>query len=57
MEVMGVEMLNDLTPETAKNRHNFHTFLIYLGEEDYETLKKELVNPCESINQLVQTST
>ena len=52
MEVVGLQLMNHETTETAKSARKFHTFLLYLGKEDYTTLQKELANALPKINEI-----
>ena len=52
MEVVGLQLMNHETTETAKSAREFHTFLLYLGKEDYTTLQKELANALPKINEI-----
>lgn len=52
MEVLGLQLMNNETSETAKSARKFHTFLLYLGKENYATLKKELAKVLPKINEI-----
>ena len=52
MEVAGIEVLNGLTPENAKSTKNFHTIVLYIGKEEYETLQAELQNLINKFNDM-----
>ena len=54
MEVVGLQVMNDETSVTAKSVRNFHTFLLYLGKENYETLKNELADAVPKIKKAVK---
>ena len=52
MEVVGLQLMNGETVESSKSARTFHTFLLYLGKEDYDTLKKELADALPKINKI-----
>ena len=52
MEVVGLQLMNGKTVESSKLARTFYTFLLYLGEEDYDTLKKELADALPKINKI-----
>lgn len=54
LELATLQILTDHTLKEVKSHTNAHQWMVYLGHEDYETLKEELTNASPQIKKLLE---